>query len=67
MLFNISKKKLVNIYLFNSQQKYSIRCLGLKNVVVVPDDSPITMDYRTDRVRVFVNKDGIVIRTPRTG
>lgn len=37
------------------------------NVLVVPELSPCTMDYRTDRVRVFVNKEGKVAGTPRIG
>lgn len=37
------------------------------NVQVVPELSPCTMDYRTDRVRVFVNKEGKVAGPPRTG
>ncbi len=38
--------------------------IGFKNVVAVNERSPITMDYRTDRVRVFVNERGIVSRVP---
>ena len=37
------------------------------NVQVVPELGPCTMDYRTDRVRVFVNKEGKVAGPPRTG
>jgi len=40
---------------------------GLTNVFTVSENSPITMDYRTDRVRVFVNEKGIVTQVPRTG
>lgn len=36
------------------------------NVVVVPMNSPVTMDYRVDRVRVFV-QDGVVPRAPMIG
>jgi hypothetical protein len=32
--------------------------------MTVKEGSMLTMDYRTDRVRVFVNKQGIVVRTP---
>jgi len=40
---------------------------GLTNVHTVLEGSAITMDYRTDRVRVFVNEKGIVTQIPRTG
>jgi hypothetical protein len=35
-------------------------------VQIVPDGSMVTMDVRTDRVRIFVDSDGNVIRPPRT-
>lgn len=38
--------------------------IGFTNVMTVKDGSPMTMDYRTDRVRVLVNNRGIVTRTP---
>lgn len=47
--------------------RYSDFELGLTNVVVVPENSPITMDFRTDRIRVLVNKSGLVIRVPTIG
>ena len=34
---------------------------------IVPKDSIMTMDYRTDRVRIFVNDDNTVASTPRIG
>lgn len=37
------------------------------NIYIVPENSPVIMDYRTDRVWVFINTDGIVTRTPRVG
>jgi len=37
------------------------------NVVVQNELSPCTMDYRTDRVRVFINKEGKVVGEPKTG
>jgi hypothetical protein len=33
-------------------------------IVVVPAGSPVTMDYRTDRVRLFVDT---VVEVPRIG
>ena len=36
-------------------------------VHILPDDSMMTMDYREDRVRVFVNKDGKVASQPNKG
>ena len=37
------------------------------NVQVLPEGSICTMDYRTNRVRVFVNGQGIVTSVPHTG
>ena len=37
------------------------------NVQVVPADSFVTMDYRTDRVRVFVDSSDKVTKAPRIG
>lgn len=36
-------------------------------VQIVPEDSFMTMDFRTDRVRVMVNKSNIVTQTPGRG
>jgi hypothetical protein len=38
-----------------------------ENVHILPEDSMVTMDYRVDRVRIFVNADGIVVRQPTIG
>ncbi|CAM8927319.1 unnamed protein product [Rhodiola kirilowii] len=35
--------------------------------IVVPTGSPVTLDFRCDRVRVIVNKDGTVAYVPRVG
>jgi len=40
---------------------------GLTNVFTILEGTPVTMDYRNDRVRVFVDKHGIVTQIPRTG
>ena len=37
------------------------------NVFILPEDSMVTMDYRTDRVRIFVNEEGKVVRQPKIG
>lgn len=37
------------------------------NVQVLHHHSPITMDYRDDRVRIFVGNDGKVVRQPMIG
>jgi hypothetical protein len=37
------------------------------SVIIIPEDSMVTMDYRTDRVRVFVNEEGKVVRQPKIG
>ena len=39
----------------------------LKVVTAIPFDSPVTADYRLDRVRVFHDKDGNVVRKPKKG
>eukprot|EP01039_Chlorochromonas_danica_P007745 gene7745-8556_t len=36
-------------------------------VVTVPHNAMTTMDYRADRVRIFVNASGKVVRPPRIG
>jgi len=36
-------------------------------VVVIPEDAVVTMDFRTDRVRIYVNTVGKVSVTPRVG
>ncbi|XP_076467852.1 uncharacterized protein LOC143298782 [Babylonia areolata] len=36
-------------------------------VFKVPDGAPVTMDYRQDRVRVFVNDQDVVVSVPMTG
>ncbi|CAM4913574.1 unnamed protein product [Rotaria socialis] len=40
---------------------------GFDNVLIVEQGSPITLDYRTDRVRVFVDANGIVVTVPKIG
>ncbi len=39
----------------------------LSTVVAVREGSMVTQDVRRDRVRVFVDGDGAVVRTPRVG
>lgn len=39
----------------------------LSQVVVIPADSMVTMDYREDRVRIFVDEEGKVARAPSIG
>jgi hypothetical protein len=39
----------------------------LLRVYLVPLGSLVTMDYREDRVWVYVNEDGIVMATPKIG
>ncbi len=40
---------------------------GIKTVQVLPIGSPVTMDYRLDRVRIYVDKEGKVVRAPTVG
>ncbi|XP_038714046.1 inhibitor of trypsin and hageman factor-like [Tripterygium wilfordii] len=37
------------------------------NAIVVPEGSSVILDFRCDRVWVWVNKDGVVYRVPRIG
>lgn len=37
------------------------------HAIVLLEGTPVTQDYRIDRVRVWVNKKGKVIRVPRIG
>lgn len=37
------------------------------NVQIVPEDAMVTMDWREDRVRIFVDKNNKVAKEPRTG
>lgn len=41
--------------------------LSPSNVVVMNVNSMMTMDYRTDRVRIMVDDDGKVVRSPSRG
>lgn len=41
--------------------------LPAATVQVVPNTGMMTMDYRIDRVRVFVDDKGIIAREPRIG
>ncbi|CAF3342104.1 unnamed protein product [Rotaria socialis] len=40
---------------------------GFTNVKTIVEGSPVTLDYRTDRVRIFVDKKGIVTSMPTIG
>ncbi len=40
---------------------------GVDDVQIIPDGSMVTMDYRQDRVRIFVDANGIVVRAPMVG
>jgi Potato inhibitor I family len=37
------------------------------NVFVIPYGSMVTMDYRSNRVRVFVDEQGVVVKPPSRG
>lgn len=39
----------------------------ITTVEILAGDAMMTMDYRTDRVRIFVSKDGKVERAPMVG
>ena len=36
-------------------------------IQIIPDGSIVTMDYRTDRIRIWVDADGTVVRAPTIG
>lgn len=36
-------------------------------IEIVPKDAMVTMDYRTDRVRIRVDENGFVVKTPKIG
>lgn len=40
---------------------------SLTTVNIIPEGSPVTADYRTDRVRIFVKPDGTVAYPPMIG
>ena len=40
---------------------------GIKTVDILPEDALTTADFRTDRVRVFVDSSGKVVEPPRVG
>ena len=37
------------------------------NVFIISEDSMVTMDFRTDRVRIFVDGDNVVTQIPGRG
>jgi Potato inhibitor I family len=37
------------------------------DIIIVPENSPVTKDLRFNRIRLFVNEAGIITRIPRTG
>lgn len=39
----------------------------ITEVHVVPQGSPVTMDFRPDRVRIYVDENGLVVKAPRPG
>jgi len=39
----------------------------LKIVAAIPENAPVTRDMRFDRVRVFVDEEGKVVKPPRVG
>ncbi|TKY51889.1 Glu S.griseus protease inhibitor [Spatholobus suberectus] len=39
----------------------------LVDAIIVPEGSVVTADFRCDRVRVWINKDGIVYKVPTIG
>ena len=48
-------------------QEYILKEHPQKKVVIVKHNNPVTMDFSTERVRVFVDDSGNVVRTPTVG
>jgi hypothetical protein len=40
---------------------------GVEKIEIVPPNAVLLMDFRTDRVRVYVNSEGIVTAIPDRG
>ena len=36
-------------------------------VILVPEGSPVTLDFRTDRVRIFFDTNNLVVGIPQIG
>lgn len=36
-------------------------------IIILPRGSPVTLDHKVDRVRVFVNSSNVVVEAPQTG
>jgi hypothetical protein len=66
MLLKELKKKQVGLEYNIHRFIFKIK-LGFTNVMTVKIGSPVTMDYRMDRVRVFVDGKGIVKNPPSVG
>jgi hypothetical protein len=48
-------------------RKEILRSAPHLKVAIVPHGSMVTMDFRTDRVRIFVDADGLVVVNPNLG
>jgi len=48
-------------------RKFSLSSSGLKDVHTLPSDAIVIMDYRTDRIRVYVDEQGKVASAPHVG
>jgi len=44
-----------------------LNCLGFTDVTIIPPGTGVTEDYRTNRVRVYVDAQGKVDLTPSIG
>lgn len=46
-----------------------LECLSRSgyNPQVKPQGSPVSRDYRLDRVRLFVDEQNVIVQTPHTG
>jgi hypothetical protein len=40
---------------------------GKLTIFIVPEDAIVTMDYNPQRVRIYVNEDARVVRSPTVG
>ena len=51
----------------DAKHRLSLDCPELNEITVLDQHSLMTMDFKLDRVRIFVDDQGIVVRAPSKG
>ena len=51
----------------DAKHRLSLDCSELNEITVLDQHSLMTMDFKLDRVRIFVDDQGIVVRAPSKG